>query len=1107
MVRVAFFNANGLAGKDPDILEFYQRQDIDVFCVLETWNTTGKSPVINNNFINLTKTSDQVTAGGRRSGGGILCFAKPSLRGQISVLYTDEHQDFAIFELGSAIYGVAYLSPSTADAKLSLFLDKCQEIAGDRRFFAFGDFNARTKLANDHAENPRGLLLQDYLLENPVFLWPAEEGRYSSFSTRGDGRAVPDLLLSNGDEPREVIIHERNSLGGSDHRPITFIVTDPLICTREFSRWDIRKLSQPAVLERYENTLESTRNSMMGDLIASENIENSWSLVKSWIENAAKQSCGYLRYRNTSYGEFFDDKLKRLKARLLVAEESWLKSARCRDIPLRNAARIAFSNLKKEYRSAVSSRKTSVFTETANNLSRPANIPSLQKRIKCAESRNNRKGCKLKKEDIEIHAGHFATTFGQHPAGASAYNQPEGEYIARTVATGDVVFVLGQLALGKAPGVDGIMPEFFCFAKEQVSIALAVLFNQIFQQCEIPKDWSEALVVPVYKNKGSDQDAANYRPISLTAICRRAFERLILQDLQENISLLSDTQGGFRKNRSTLDLCFCLEEVMLENPEAVYGFLDIRAAFDTVNREILWKRMYHEYNVPYSTIQILKALFDNNTSYLVIYGERSSAIANLRGLMQGSSLSPILFSFFIDPLLKRLKSEQQIRLFVGNLKSNHNAFADDLEIHARRAADLQVLLDICGEWSIANGIRFQPQKCAILGPDDQENSGLTIYGEQLPQKREIIYLGLPFTVNRVDHAVNVEKRCAKARSIASSLAKHGLNLSGFPQYASAILYKTFIRPVMEYGIQLRVLKGKTAAVLQKTQNFALRLIFSAHRNTSVNAMQKLLMLEPMAVRNQVLNLKFGARLHNSNDSSRPPVLYWRQAFPLQKVGSTTRSTRFNPLFTQALFKPIFGRNLQRGIEVKVSPAFESEILKGIIRRIISELDLGNTNVAGMIQVDATQTSLRHVLMPYAFQNPLIRVPILRWLVGNVAIHRPCQAENCDSEISRRHAVECSGAEEGLMETYPWLVPGYDPVIYSTFIDYLLNRFAQAHKVQDRPKDLYLNISAAIGAIYHHCLGYQQRENGFYAEPAAQQDSQQSSMFGQDMQEGEPQDPG
>jgi hypothetical protein len=414
---------------------------------------------------------------------------------------------------------------------------------------------------------------------------------------------------------------------------------------------------------------------------------------------------------------------------------------------------------------------------------------------------------------------------------------------------------------------------------------------------------------------------------------------------------------------------------------------------------------------------------------------------------------------------------------------------------------MQVLLEICEDWSLANGIRFQPAKCYILGQEDRNDSGFAIYNQALPVRKQIDYLGLPFTANRINHTANIEKRTQKARNVAASLARHGMNIAGFSQSASSILYKTFIRPVMEYGLQLTLVTDRNLKLLQKAQNFALRLIFSAPCKTSTNALQKLLLIEPMDVRNQVLNIKFAARIHNSTDKDIPAVRFWRHAFPQQYPGSISKITRGNPLFSHATFKPILGNPLAVGL-CKPTPAFKSMDLKALLKDKIAQLDHGNTNVAGTIRVNPSKNH-RHVLRPFAFKSPMVRVPILRWLVGNVAVHRPC--DHCDAEISRKHAVECSGADQALIDAYPYLLPQFDAEVDGTFLDFLLNKFAYPRKPAfDLPEELYENISAAIGVIYHHCLGYRQQDNGFYALPQASQSSQNQS---QDQASGETFDPG
>ena len=123
-----------------------------------------------------------------------------------------------------------------------------------------------------------------------------------------------------------------------------------------------------------------------------------------------------------------------------------------------------------------------------------------------------------------------------------------------------------------------------------------------------------------------------------------------------------------------------------------------------VNRRLLWRRLQVYPEMGLKTIRMLRSLFDFNKSVLVINGTESREILNRRGLLQGSSLSPILFNHFINDLI--LKLDEEGKLCTLGVATNCLFFADDAALHARTAQDLQLLLDICDCWAKRNGIRF-----------------------------------------------------------------------------------------------------------------------------------------------------------------------------------------------------------------------------------------------------------------------------------------------------------------------------------------------------------------------------------------------------------------
>jgi hypothetical protein len=68
-----------------------------------------------------------------------------------------------------------------------------------------------------------------------------------------------------------------------------------------------------------------------------------------------------------------------------------------------------------------------------------------------------------------------------------------------------------------AAGPDGISPRLLKDFKTVLSVPLEILFNKSLSKGEVPRDWREANVTPIYK-KGPKGEPGNYRPVSLTSV-------------------------------------------------------------------------------------------------------------------------------------------------------------------------------------------------------------------------------------------------------------------------------------------------------------------------------------------------------------------------------------------------------------------------------------------------------------------------------------------------------------------------------------------------------------------------------------------------------------
>ncbi len=84
-------------------------------------------------------------------------------------------------------------------------------------------------------------------------------------------------------------------------------------------------------------------------------------------------------------------------------------------------------------------------------------------------------------------------------------------------------------------------------------------------------------------------------------------------------------------------------------------FADLVKAYDTVDRELLWKIM-SRYGCPEELIFVLRKLYTDITIELKGYG-KGFTIPSTVGVKQGDNLAPVLFIFFINAVAESIEPE------------------------------------------------------------------------------------------------------------------------------------------------------------------------------------------------------------------------------------------------------------------------------------------------------------------------------------------------------------------------------------------------------------------------------------------------------------------
>ena len=95
--------------------------------------------------------------------------------------------------------------------------------------------------------------------------------------------------------------------------------------------------------------------------------------------------------------------------------------------------------------------------------------------------------------------------------------------------------LLSELDTNKASGPDEIPPFVLKHCAEEISPVLNVIFTKSLSSGTLPSDWKKANICPVFK-KGRQDNACNYRPISLTSICSKTMEHIIFHNIMRHLN-------------------------------------------------------------------------------------------------------------------------------------------------------------------------------------------------------------------------------------------------------------------------------------------------------------------------------------------------------------------------------------------------------------------------------------------------------------------------------------------------------------------------------------------------------------------------------------------
>lgn len=255
----------------------------------------------------------------------------------------------------------------------------------------------------------------------------------------------------------------------------------------------------------------------------------------------------------------------------------------------------------------------------------------------------------------------------------------------------EINFAITRAANEKSPGADGIPIEAFKIIRES-----DILFGEFVHS--LHAYWTDPNVDPesfhtslmsVLPKKGDLSDPNKWRGISLLSVASKLVSSIVATRLGKHfleVGLDEQCGGVFGKGciDGTYNVKQALHTLSQHGADSYVIFADLVKAYDTVDRELLWKIM-SRYGCPEELIFVLRKLYTDITIELKSFG-KGFTIPSTVGVKQGDNLAPVLFIFFINAVAESIEPEwKEADIEVPWLSSYFNQEAKQEKRHGHSA--------------------------------------------------------------------------------------------------------------------------------------------------------------------------------------------------------------------------------------------------------------------------------------------------------------------------------------------------------------------------------------------------------------------------------------